>query len=41
MKKLELDSNNIQMDPKYFDSTFINSYVDTSDNYAQGIGEKY
>ena len=35
-KKLELDSNNIQIDLKHFDSTFINSYVDTVDNYIQG-----
>ena len=35
-EKLELDSKNIQIDPKHFDSTFINSYVDTVDNYTQG-----
>ena len=35
-KKLELDSYNIQLDPKHFDSTFINSYVDTANNYTLG-----
>ena len=35
-KKLELDSANIQIDPKHFDPTFINSYMDTADNYTQG-----
>ena len=35
-EKSELDSKNIQIDPKHFDSTFINSYIDTADNYTQG-----
>jgi len=35
-KKLELDSQNIQIDPKHFDSMFIISYVDSADNYTQG-----
>ena len=36
-EKLGLDSKNIQIDPKHFDSTFINSYVDTANNYTQGL----
>ena len=35
-KKSELDSKNIQIDPKHFDSTFLNSFVDTANNYTQG-----
>ena len=35
-KKLELDSNNIQIDSKHFDSMFVKSYVDTADNYTRG-----
>ena len=35
-KKLDLDSKSIQIDPKYFDTTFIKSYVDTDDSYMQG-----
>ena len=35
-KKLELDSANIEIDPKHFDSTLITSYIDTTDNYTQG-----
>ena len=34
-KKLVLDSANIQIEPKYFDPTFVNSYIDTADNYTQ------
>ena len=34
-EKLNLDSKGIQIDPKYFDTTFIKSYVDTDDNYTQ------
>ena len=35
-KKLALDSVNIQFDPKHFDRTFIDSYIDTAENYTQG-----
>ena len=35
-KKLDLGSKGIQIDPKYFDTTFIKSYIDTDDNYMQG-----
>ena len=35
-KRFQLDSANIQIDPKYFDPTFINSYTDTANNYTQG-----
>ena len=35
-KKLELDSANIEIDPKHFDSTLITSYIETTDNYTQG-----
>ena len=35
-KKLDLDSKSIQIDPKYFDTTFIRLYVDTDYNYTQG-----
>ena len=35
-KKLELDSQNIQIDPKHFVSMFIISYVNSADNYTQG-----
>ena len=35
-KRLALDSVNLKIDPKHFDSTFINSYTDTADNYTQG-----
>ena len=35
-KRLELDSANIQTDPNHFDPSFINSYMDTADNYTQG-----
>ena len=31
-KKLELENADIEIDPKYFDSSFITTYQDTSDN---------
>ena len=31
-RKLELDSKRIRIDPKHFDSSFIKSYVNTTDN---------
>ena len=33
-KRLQFDSANIQTDPNHFDSSFINSYMDTADNYT-------
>ena len=35
-KKLELDSANIEIDPKHFDPKFITSYKDTAFNYTKG-----
>ena len=34
--KLELDSLNIQMNPKYFDPSLIYPCIGTADNYTQG-----
>ena len=34
--RLELDYANIDIDPKYFDTTYITSYQDTADNYSKG-----
>ena len=35
-KNLDLDSNSIKIDPKYFEPTVIESYGDADDNYTQG-----
>ena len=35
-KKLELDYANIDIDPKYVDTSYITSYQDTADNYSKG-----
>ena len=35
-KKLDLDSRNIPIDIKYFDTSFAKSYIDTDDNYTEG-----
>ena len=35
-RKLELDYNSIRIDPKNFDSSFIKSYVITTNNYTEG-----
>ena len=34
-KKLELDDSNIEIDPNYFDTSFISTYRDTSDNFTK------
>ena len=34
-KKLEMDSANIEIDPKHFDPTFITSYVYIANKYSQ------
>ena len=35
-KKLELNYANIEIGPKYFDTTSITPYQDTADNYSKG-----
>ena len=35
-RKLELDSKSIRIDPNHFDSSFIKSYVNSTDNYTEG-----
>ena len=35
-KKLELEYVDIEIDPKYFNTSFISTYSDTSDNYTEG-----
>ena len=35
-RKLELDYENIDIDPKYFDTSYITSYQDTADNHSKG-----
>ena len=35
-KKLELDSANIVINPKQFDTSYITSYQDTAVNYSKG-----
>lgn len=35
-KRLELDSANIDIDPKHFDTSFIDEYNGTVDNYSEG-----
>ena len=34
-KKLKLDNANIEIDPQYFDTSFIATYKDTSNNYTE------
>ena len=36
-KKLELENVDIEIDPKYFDTSSITTYRVTSDNYTEGI----
>ena len=36
-KKLELENVDIEIDPKHFDTSFITTYRDTSDNYSECI----
>ena len=38
VKKLELDSKRIRIDPKHVDSSFIKSYVITTGNYTESKG---
>ena len=35
-KRLELENADIKIYPKHFDTSFITSYRDTSDNYTEG-----
>ena len=35
-KRVELEIADIEIDPKHFDTSFITSYRDTSDNYTEG-----
>ena len=35
-KKLELDNVNFVIDPQHFDTSFIATYRDISDNYTEG-----
>ena len=35
-KKLELENADIEIDPKYDDTSFVSTYKDTSDNYTEG-----
>ena len=35
-RKLVLDSKSIRIDPKNFDSSFIKSYFNSTDNYTEG-----
>ena len=36
-RKRELEKSNIVIHPKHFDTSFIETYIDTSDNYTEGI----
>ena len=36
-RKRELERNNIVIHPKYFDTYFIETYKDASDNYTEGM----
>ena len=36
-RKRELVNANIEIHPKYFDTSFIETYKDTSDNYTEGM----
>ena len=36
-KKIALENSNIEIHPKHFDTSFIETYKDTSDNYTEGI----
>ena len=36
-RKRELERLNIVIHPKHFDTSFITTYKDTSDNYTEGI----
>ena len=36
-KKSELEKSNIVIHPKHFDTSFIETYKDTSDNYTEGM----
>ena len=36
-KKRELLNANIEILPKHFDTSFIETYNDTSDNYTEGM----
>ena len=36
-KKIVLENSNIEIHPKHFDTSFIETYKDTSDNYTECI----
>ena len=36
-RKRELERSNIVIHPKHFDTSFIETYKDTSDNYTEGV----
>ena len=36
-RKRELLNTNIEIHPKHFDTSFIETYKDTSDNYTEGM----
>ena len=36
-RKRELLNSNIEIHPKHFDTSFIETYKDTSDNYTEGM----
>ena len=36
-KRIDLDSSNIAIHPKHFDTSFILNYKDTADNYDEGM----
>ena len=36
-RKRELVNTNIEIHPKHFDTSFIETYKDTSDNYTEGM----
>ena len=36
-KKIDLENSNIEIHPKHFDTSFIETYKDTSNNYTEGL----
>ena len=36
-RKRELENSNIEIHPKHFDTSFIETYKDTCDNYTEGM----
>ena len=36
-KKIQLENSKIEIHPKHFDTSFIESYKDAPDNYTEGM----